>query len=202
MIQTFLFDIGGVLLKFDFRKALRALAAQSAIHDEDEVLHAVEGIKARYEDGEIPRSVFLDNVKEILRYQGTHDELVCAWEDIFEENTPMIQLVERLKGIKPLYLLSNTSDIHHEFVFARYPVFQHFTGGTYSYHVRASKPHKEIYVKACAAGGFTPETTFFIDDLPANIQTARELGFHSHQYDYRNHDALLKALEAVGIVVG
>jgi putative hydrolase of the HAD superfamily len=199
MIRAFLFDIGNVLLKFDFSVAMKKTLALSDVHDAIDATVQIDRIKLGYEDGQIDRAAFLRGVFDVLRYRGTEAEFVAAWEDIFTPNEPMIALVERLHGRFPLYLLSNTSDIHRDYVFQRYDFFSRFTAGTYSYEARASKPGKEIYEIAQKQLGLAPETTFFIDDLLPNIETARSLGFHTHHYHYDAHAALLEQLAGLGV---
>jgi len=202
MITAFLFDIGNVLLRFDFSLALKRLGAESEVHDPAEVLARIDRVKVMYEDGQIDRAAFLRGVFDVLRYRGTEAAFIAAWEEIFEPNEPMIALVERLHGRFPLYLLSNTSDIHRDYVFRRYPVFSRFTDGTYSYAVRASKPGPEIYQHAIRTHGLDPAGTFFIDDLLPNIETARSLGFRAHHYHHDRHGELEKELAGLGIAEG
>ncbi len=199
MIQAFLFDVGNVLLRFDFSKALRAVAALSEVADEVEALAQIDRIKSSYEDGQIERAAFLRGVFDVLRYTGTEAQFIAAWEDIFEPNEPMAALVERLAPNYPLYLLSNTNDIHREYFLRRWDFFRHFRGGTYSDLARYSKPGREIYETACREHGLNPHTTFFIDDLLPNIETARALGFHTHHYHHDAHEALLAEIKAVGV---
>ena len=194
-----LFDIGNVLLRFDFHLALRTLAAQSDASDPVEVLSRIELVKFALEDGQIDRAGFVRGVFDVLRYRGTEAEFIAAWEDIFAPNEPMLALVEQLHERFPLYLLSNTSDIHVDYIFRRYPVFQRFSGAVYSYKVKASKPDPTIYRIACAQLGIEPATTFFIDDLLPNIETARALGFRTHHYHHDRHDALLAEMRAIGV---
>jgi putative hydrolase of the HAD superfamily len=199
MIRAFLFDIGNVLLKFDFSVAMKKTLVLSDVQDAIDATVQIDRIKLGYEDGQIDRAAFLRGVFDVLRYRGTEAEFVAAWEDIFTPNEPMIALVERLHGRFPLYLLSNTSDIHRDYIFRRYDFFSRFTAGTYSYEARASKPGKEIYEIAQKQLGLEPETTFFIDDLLPNIETARSLGFHAHHYHYDAHAALLEQLAGLGV---
>lgn len=198
-IRAFLFDIGNVLLRFDFSLALKKVAAQSKIHDALEVLGTVDRVKVAYEDGQIDRQAFLRAAFDVIGYSGSEADFIAAWEDIFEPNAPMFSLVEQLHGRFPLYLLSNTSDIHRDYIFRRYPLFEKFTAGVYSYEVHASKPGREIYEIACRDLGIEPGATFFIDDLLPNIETARTLGFNAHHYHHDRHAALLADLRAVGI---
>lgn len=198
---AFLFDIGNVLLRFDFHLALRALAAQSDASDPVEVLSRIELVKFALEDGQIDRAGFVRGVFDVLRYRGTEVEFIAAWEDIFAPNEPMLALVEQLHERFPLYLLSNTSDIHVDYIFRRYPVFQRFSGAVYSYKVKASKPDPAIYRIACEQLGIKPTATFFIDDLLPNIEAARALGFRTHHYHHDRHDELLAEMRAIGVPV-
>ncbi len=199
MIRAFLFDSGHVLLKFDFAVAMKKTLLLSEVEDAIGATVQIDRIKLGYEDGQIDRAAFLRGVFDVLRYRGSEAEFIAAWEDIFTPNEPMIALVERLHGRFPLYLLSNTSDIHREYIFRRYEFFGRFSAGTYSYEAKASKPGRAIYEIAQRDLGLDPATTFFIDDLLPNIETARTLGFHAHHYHYDEHDALLAQLAGVGI---
>jgi HAD superfamily hydrolase (TIGR01509 family) len=199
MIRAFLFDIGNVLLKFDFSRALAKLAAESEVHDPVDVLARIDQIKVGYEDGQIDRPAFLRAVFDVLRYRGTEAQFIAAWEEIFDVNEPMVALVEKLKGRFPLYLLSNTGCIHRDYFFRHYPFFGAFNGGIYSYEVKQSKPNRVIYETTARILGIEPATTFFIDDLLPNIEAARAFGFRAHHYHYDRHEALLAELREIGI---
>lgn len=194
-IRALLFDIGNVLLRFDFSLALRALAAESRVDKPEEVLALIERVKIAYEDGTIARDAFLRGVFDVLRYRGTERDFIRAWEEIFAPNLPMVALVEELHLRHPLYLLSNTSDIHRDYLFRRYAFFTCFSGGVYSFEVQASKPGRKIFEIATRQLGIDPASTFFIDDLLPNIETAQELGFVCHHYHHEAHEALLHDLE-------
>ena len=201
MIRAFLFDIGNVLVRFDFSRAVRAVAALSDVADEADALHRIDAVKLDYEDGKISRAEFLHEAFHILGYCGSEAQFVAAWQGIFSENEPMTALVRALHGKFPIFLLSNTNDMHVEGLFRDFPVFAHFTGATYSHEAKASKPHREIYEIACRTHGFDPRETFFIDDLAANIATAREIGFHAHHYHHERHAELLAAIRNAGVEI-
>lgn len=200
MIRSVVFDIGRVLLLFDFDLALRRILPLC-----DEAMAKgfpprVEEVKIAYEAGQIGREEFLREAFELLGYRGTEAEFIAAWEEIFEENTPMIRSVQCLKekGI-PVYLLSNTSDIHVDYMLRKYPFFSLFDDAVYSYRVRCAKPDPAIYQLAAQQFGVNPGETLFIDDLPANISSAQEVGFHAIQYDYRDHSRFLNEVEPMGV---
>ncbi|MEQ1861840.1 MAG: HAD family phosphatase [Chthoniobacteraceae bacterium] len=202
MIRAFLFDIGNVLLRFDFTLAARKIAAQSDVSDPVEALALIDRVKPAYEDGQIDRAAFLRGAADAIGFRGTDADFIAAWEEIFELNEPMAALVAQLAPRFPLYLLSNTNDIHHAYFTRRYPVFAHFRGGTFSHVVRASKPGREIYEIACREHGLEPATTFFIDDLLPNIETARALGFQTHHYHAAQHAALLAQIRTFILPLG
>ena len=111
----------------------------------------------------------------------------------------MFRLVKRLQGRYPLYLLSNTNDIHLNYFTAQYPVFASFSDAVYSHRVGCMKPERTIYEIAARQFGVEPGETVFIDDLPANIAAARAFGFHAIQYDHRQHQHLIEELAALGV---
>lgn len=199
MIRAFLFDIGNVLVRFDFAKAIRALAPLCEAVGEAELLRRLQPIQTRYENGQMPRREFIAEASASFGYRGTGEQFVSAWQGIFSRNDSMLPLVGHLRKRHPLFLLSNTNDMHVEGLFRDFEIFRHFAGGTYSHAVRASKPHRAIYEIACRQHGLDPATTFFIDDLAANIATAREMDFQTHHYHHEGHGELVAALRAAGV---
>ncbi len=197
-INALVFDIGNVLLRFDFNLALQKLARHGDPSAEI-ILHLIEPAKAAFEGGRLPRADFQAELRAIVRYIGSDDDLVSAWEDIFTENKPMVQAVEKLHGRFPLYLLSNTSDIHVDFIFRQYPVFRLFKDAVYSYRARASKPEALIYRIAVEQFGIEPSRTLFIDDLAANIDAALAAGFCVHHYHHDRHQDFIDSLAALGV---
>lgn len=196
MIKAVVFDIGNVLLPFDFTVALRKLQQKSHV---DSLMEAMEPVKFAYESGTIGRAEFLAQMRTVLDYDGTEEEFVAAWQDIFTENTAMTEIVRALHPHYPLYLLSNTSDLHMDYVFKMYPVFGLFKDAVYSYRVKCFKPHRRIYEIALEQFGIEASETLFIDDLLPNIETARQIGLHAVHYDYKKHNDFLAEMNRLGI---
>ncbi len=197
-IDAFLFDIGNVLVGFDFDPALKILGATCG-RAVDDCRPEIDELKNRYESGQIDRRQFLIDGVEILEYRGSHATFESTWQRIFFPNDPMHQLVRHLKQSHPLYLLSNTSDLHMDHLREAYDIFHCFTGGTYSWLVGCMKPFPQIYHEAIRAHGLTPARTVFIDDLPQNVDAARKLGFQAHLYDMHQHARLLDWLRQLGV---
>ena len=198
MVRSFIFDIGNVLIPFDFNRALRRIATQ-APRPLTEFSPEAKHLMQSYESGQIDRAEFLRLAFALLEYRGTEADFVAAWEDIFVENFAMTRLVNRLRERYPLYLLSNTNDIHANYFEAKYPVFQSFTGAVYSHRAGCIKPGREIFEIAIRQFDVEPGETVYIDDLPANVATARDFGFRAFEYDHTRHECLLDYLAELNV---
>ena len=92
----------------------------------------------------------------------------------------MKAIVSRLRAAgHRLGLLSNTCDMHFDlFADGRYePIPEAFEVVILSYKLKLMKPQPEIYLEAARQAGVAPEEVFYVDDLPANIEGARRVGF-------------------------
>jgi glucose-1-phosphatase len=193
--KAFLFDIGNVLVRFDFAPATARLADLSEV-SASEAMALISPFKDDLESGRISSQDFVTQCLALTRFHGTEEDFITLWCDIFTENAPMIALVEELAKEHPLYLLSNTNALHKDWLFARFPVFQHFKGGIFSHEAGCMKPHDEIYEAALSQLGLDPAETLYIDDLSDNIVAGERFGFVCHQYSPDNHQALLNVLHS------
>lgn len=194
MNRAFLFDIGNVILRFDFNAAAGRLAGLSEFAS-GEVLHRLSAYKHALESGAISDEDFITESIRSIGFRGTRGQFAEIWSDIFTENTPVISFVERLAGKHPLYLFSNTSGLHKNWFMNQYSVFANFRDGIFSHEARCMKPDKAFYEQAVTRFNLDPATTFYIDDLAENIAEGERLGFVTHHYDPEQHDALEHQVE-------
>jgi putative hydrolase of the HAD superfamily len=186
-------DIGNVLVSFDFSIASRRLEQRCGAAA-GELLARLEGIKGPFEAGEMTDTAFVEAAIQAMAFPGTAAEFECIWCEIFGENAPMEATLGKLAGKIPMFLLSNTSGLHKEYLLRSFPIFRHFEDGVYSYSARSSKPAEGIFRQAIERFELEPRRTFYVDDLAANIETARALGFVTHLYDLHRHDQFEQAL--------
>lgn len=186
-LPTLLSDIGNVLVTFDFSIAARRLADQSRF-SADVVLGEIEALKLPFEDGRMDAETFVQESIRTIGFSGTAEEFRQIWCEIFAQNEPMARSVARLEDISvPRLLLSNTSDIHLNYLTLTFPVFRHFSDGVYSYAAKCSKPAKGIFQQAIERFDLDPAMTLYVDDLAPNAETARRLGFRVVHYDPARH---------------
>ncbi len=195
MKRAFLFDIGNVLVHFDFREATQKFAQQSAA-TADEILKLLSPFKDDLESGRMSDADFITQSISRISFLGTREEFIHIWSDIFTENLPMLKLVQELAGAHPLYLFSNTSGLHKDWFFSRFKIFTLFNDGIYSYEAGCAKPHEEFYLEAIQRFGLSPTDTIYIDDLQENITTGQRLGFVCHHYDAGQHHKLETQISA------
>jgi putative hydrolase of the HAD superfamily len=197
--MTFLFDIGRVLLDFDFESSLSRLLPADC-PDPRERLERLLERKDEFESGAVDPDAYVKWALGVLGSKATADEFRHAWQRIFTPNEPMWQNVRKLSSAgHRLILFSNTNAIHCPWVFDEYPEFALFDEAVLSFEVGAIKPHPPIYQHAVDVHDLDPASTLYIDDLPDNIATGREFGFLCHQYHLNDHDAFEKWLAAHAI---
>ncbi len=187
--MTFLFDIGRVLLDFDFETSLaRLLPANTP--DPVVRLEALIERKDDFEAGRISEPEYVQWAIERLGGGIDPQTFLDSWRNIFTPNEPMWSVVETLaaEGHR-LILFSNTNSIHCPWIFEQYPRFSHFHGAVLSHLAGGIKPERPIYDFAIREHALVPAETLYIDDLPANIATGKTLGFRTWQYDLKNHAA-------------
>lgn len=198
MSHAYLFDIGNVIITFDFRRATNKLAPYATV-TADEALTLVAPLMVELELGRILPGEFIAMASEKMGYRGEPDFFHEAFANIFELNLPMAAFIEARKAEGcPLFLLSNTNGIHVPFFEATYPVFAHFDGRIYSHEVGLMKPDPQIYRVTRETLSLVPEETIYIDDLPANCAAGEAAGFLTVPYDYRAHDEFLAAVSTFG----
>lgn len=195
MVSAFLFDIGNVIIHFDFSKAARRLAPFCTVGPET-ALERVASLTDPLERGELSVEEFVSEASKRIGFSGSSTQFLEAFEDIFELNQPVVDWIGVLeeRGY-PLHLLSNTNAIHVPFFESTYPVFEAFTGRIYSHEVGVMKPDPEIYQKAIEKLELDPATTIYLDDRPENIIGGNEAGLQSILYEVSRHDEILRKTE-------
>jgi len=180
-ISAVCFDLGKVLLHFDWKVMLDRIAAKSSLSPDKIARLLKEDPKAiAYESGTITSAQFFAHLKKRLKYKGTAKELRAAFSDIFTPLTEHIALAALLAPHYPLALISNTNEAHIVHAEATYSFFSLFRARIYSHQVKAMKPDRAIYQAALKAlGGIDPLETLFIDDIEDNILGAVKLGWQT-----------------------
>ena len=177
-IKAILFDLGDVIIGLDFARAHRAAAELSPYSaDEIPVIIRQAGLANPYERGEVTSEVFHRRFCDALDMDMSFDRFSQLWGDMFEPE-PLLDdaFLGGLAGRYRLVLLSNTNELHLEFIRDHYTILQHFEELVLSYRVGVMKPRPEIYIEAVRRSRCEPKECFYTDDKLENVVAGARFG--------------------------
>lgn len=190
------FDLGKVLVDFDYSIAARRITARCAraIDYADFFSHHAS-LLGRYELGEVTTQEFFDAICDATSFSGTRTEFGDYFADIFTEIPPIVRLHATLRG-KGLrtYIFSNTNELAISHIRRRFPFFSTFDGYIFSYEEGAMKPDRKIYEALEKLAGCSGPEICYMDDLPQNIAAGAARGWQTvlHESPEKTQAALAK----------
>lgn len=184
MIRAILFDLGRVIVPFDFARGYRRLEQHCGVPaSEIPVRLAKTDLVPRFESGAVTADEFFAEFCQELNLNLAFADFRTIWSSIFLPHTLVPEsLVAALAARYRLVLVSNTNSIHFEMVRANYPLLRHFHSYVLSHEVKAMKPSPAIYARAIAEAGCRPEECFFTDDIPEYVAGACAAGIDAVQF--------------------
>lgn len=185
MPPVFIFDLGKVLVDFDYSIAAEKIAARS--HKTPADLHSFLGsspLLVEYESGRITRRDLYEAVRDAVGFLGDLDEFGGYFARIFTAMPETIALHAELKrrGFKT-YIFSNTNDLAVEHVRRDFSFFAHFDGYIFSHEVGAMKPLPKIYEAMEAMCGRRGADLIYLDDRPENVAAGTARGWRAIQHE-------------------
>lgn len=184
MTRAVILDLGNVIVGLDFPRAYRAAARLTGYNASEipELIRAAN-LARPYERGELTSEEFYQRFCRALDLEISYPEFVSLWSDMFQP-APILTdgLLAELAAATKLIMLSNTNEIHFEFIHRKYPLLRHFHDFVLSYKVGAMKPDAAIYLDAVRRAGCEPGECFFVDDIEENVAAARQLGIDAEVF--------------------
>ncbi|OEY73206.1 HAD family hydrolase [Salegentibacter salarius] len=192
MIKTIIFDFGDVFINLDKPATMREMNK----HEIEELSESLLDINQQYEKGLISSSEFVKS------YQTEYSQLQekqfkNSWNAIligFPEYR--YQFLKKLSAEKnyQLILLSNTNEIHIDWVKENVPFFEDFKAcfdAFYlSHEINFRKPDAEIYEYVLEQHDLKPQECLFIDDTRENTEAAKNLGIHTWNIEPTREDVI------------
>jgi glucose-1-phosphatase len=199
-ISTVVFDFGNVLGFFSHRKSAEQLAAYTDMAPAAVQAHLYGGgLEEDYEAGRLSTPVFMRMVRETCHLSCNDEQFAAAFADMFTPNPDACALVPLLKPHYPLFLLSNTNDLHYRQFRRQFAtVLSYFDGLVLSHEVGVRKPDPRVYETCLRLAGRPAEECLFIDDMAKNVEAARACGWHGLLY--RRGEDLRGELAGIGVI--
>jgi glucose-1-phosphatase len=191
--KNIIFDLGNVLIYHDFNRFFAACGYKPGVRDLDEALPVL----MKFDAGEINRSQFYVGMKDVFGFDFSQADFEAAWCDNFCENAELIEFAFQLSCKYPVFILSNTDEIHFPYIWQTYPSLHFFKSNLIlSYRLGAVKPGKEIYRKALKEYSLVPGNCVFIDDKKVNVDAAESCGINPiwHQSNVETIEKISKFL--------
>jgi FMN phosphatase YigB (HAD superfamily) len=179
-IRLIISDFGGVICTFDYRIFCERLALR--IHrTADQVFAAAFGdrLQSDFETGKLSGRQYHRTMMTRLDADLPFDEFYPMYGDIFTEIPATCDLLRRLRRRYPLYLLSDTNEIHFSYVLETVRTLALFNEFIVSYQVGVLKPNPRIYQEALRRSALPARACVFVDDRSANVDGAARLGIHA-----------------------
>jgi putative hydrolase of the HAD superfamily len=180
-VRNVIFDLGGVVLEWNpdhivsLFQPVRELQAplKAALFG-----HADWRL---FDRGALTESELIERLQ--LRVGATRQEVQAILDGIRDslvEKPETVKLMRALQGQwTPLYCLSNMPAELYTHLRQRHNFWDAFSGIVISGEVQMMKPEPEVFMHLLATFNLRPEETVFIDDVLANIESAKQVGLHT-----------------------
>jgi HAD superfamily hydrolase (TIGR01509 family) len=179
-IRTIIFDLGKVLVDFDYTIAARRLAARGKLTEKELGQFLLQSpLLYRYETGLLSDRQFYAEVCQASGFRGDLEEFSACFADIFVPIPAMVDLhaALRRRGL-PTYIFSNTNGLAVAHIRRSFPFFSHFDGYILSFEHGAMKPDPKLYEVVERESARKGAELLYIDDRPENIETAAARGWN------------------------
>ena len=198
--EVVVFDLGKVLVDFDYSIAARRIAARSTMPPGD-VQHFIDHspLLVRYETGLMTREEFFDEIRSITGFLGDIEEFSQFFADIFSPMDEMIGLHTRLRreGV-PTYIFSNTNDLAIAHIRRNFPFFANFNDYVLSYEHGAMKPSAKLYEVVERVTNRKQQEILYLDDRLENAEAGIARGWHVIQH--QDASASIARVEELGLI--
>jgi len=192
MIKTIIFDFGDVFLNLDKPATNKTLDSFGI----KEITPEIQRLNETYEVGNISTDEFLKSYQEIIP-GTTKEQLIEAWNAILVDFPKYrLDFIQKLAADKryKLLLLSNTNDLHINWVKDNIPFYEEFKNCFASFYlsheIHFRKPNADIFEFVIKEHNLTPSETLFIDDTKDNTDTAQQLGIHVWNNNPKTEDII------------
>ncbi|ALL07557.1 HAD family hydrolase [Pedobacter sp. PACM 27299] len=179
-IKNIIFDFGEVLLDWNPKYLYEQHFA-----DQSEMNYFLENVCNHDWNREQDRGrPFAEAVKVLQEQFPAYAEKIAlydeCWGTMLRAEIPgTVEILRALSKTHRIFGLTNWSAEKINIAYDNYEFFKYFEGIIVSGEEKLIKPDQEIYKLLLGRFGIKAEESLFIDDNPANVAAAKELGIHA-----------------------
>ncbi len=179
-IEIILFDLGGVVVDFsgldDIVPLLTSVHAREELTSQWVECDVVRG----FETGALSPAEFGDAFVKKWRLDVEPKAFLAAFQTWTRGFYPGArELIERLRTRYRVACLSNSNPLHWEENLHVHQVQPAFDDAMSSHQLGYHKPDRQIYEAALKHLNVAAEKVFFLDDVEANVEAAKDAGMHA-----------------------
>ncbi len=188
-VDAIIFDFGGVLIDVDYQRVVDAFAGIGWMNFDHHYTKARQsGLFDKLEVGAIKPPAFREALREISLMPWDDAVINKAWNSIIIGMPAVrVKLLRKIKEHIPVFLLSNTNQIH-EYHFTALLIEQYginplpemFNGVYLSHRIGVRKPDAAAFELVIKENGLDAARTLFIDDSRQHIDGAQAVGLKTH----------------------
>jgi len=188
-IKTIFFDLGNVIVKVKPEVLEKGFDVCGKIVVGEFISHFMASDDYnRYTEGKLTSSQFYSRTRKLYKLDFKYREFYHLWNKVLEPYPEMEEVIRNLKKDYPdikMILVSNTNEVHYDFVREKYKILDLLDGHVTSHEEGVQKPDPEIFVRALKLADTLPKETFYTDDREDLISAARTMGIRAFQF--RDH---------------
>jgi glucose-1-phosphatase len=200
MVKAVVFDLGKVLLDFDYSIAARRVAARCKMAPAQlRDFLSQSPLLFRLELGQVTTEQFYTEICTATGFSGSMAEFSDFFADIFVPIEPMVQLQAELRrrGF-PTFIFSNTNDLAISHIRRSFPFYGNFDGHILSYEHGVMKPDAALYEVVERQSGRRDSEILYLDDRPENVAAGAARGWQVILQE--SPEKSLAAVEELGLL--
>lgn len=176
MKKQIIFDLGGVLFHWNPKAVFKILLEQDPHFPENIHEMTLSKIWLDFDAGLANLDETIETLAKTYNKEHVQKFINLSLDklDPIEHGVKLLEMVQK-KG-HSTFILSNISEEFLNRLLPKHLFLNSFTGAVFSYEVKIIKPHEKIYQALLEKYNLDPRECIFIDDSPANIQKAKDLG--------------------------
>lgn len=186
-VKAIIFDLGGVVLDIDSERENQRFAELGIENYRKFFTPANMNVFfQKQEVGEVLEDQFYDGFRQLTGSSLSDRDIKETWNLILTDfNSARMAYLEKLRQRFPIYLFSNTNDIHTRRFEALCleqmgkPLSDYFEQLYYSQEIHMRKPNPQAFQKVLDLSGLKAEETVFIDDNADNVAGAKSVGLQT-----------------------